>query len=54
MKSSEKEKYLGDYVINKENSEKTNKIRARSIRGNSTISDMRAMLKDIPLGNRQT
>ena len=52
MKSSEKEKYLGDYVTNKANSKET--IKARTIRGNAIISEMRAMLRDIPLGNRRT
>ena len=46
------EKYLGDFVTKNCNTKDT--IKARNIRGNAIISEMRAILKDIPLGNRRT
>ena len=52
MKLSEIEKYLGDYVTKIFYSKGT--IKARNSRGNAIISEMRAILKDIPLGNRRT
>ena len=52
MKLSEIEKYLGDYVTKILYSKDT--IKARISRGNAIISKMRAILKDIPLGNRRT
>ena len=52
MKSSEKEKYLGDYVTRYGNSKTT--IRERKTRGNAIVSEMRALLRDIPLGSFRT
>ena len=52
MKSSEKEKYLGDYVTKYGNSKET--IRERRSRGNAIVSEMRAILRDIPLGSFRT
>ena len=52
IKCSEKEKYLGDYISKKGNSKET--IIERNVRGDSILSNMRAILQDIPLGNRRT
>ena len=52
LKSSEKEKYLGDYVTKYGNSKET--IKDRKSRGNAILSEMRAILRDIPLGFRRT
>ena len=52
MKSSEQEKYLGDYVTRYGNSKAT--IRERKTRGNAIVSEMRALLRDIPLGSFRT
>ena len=51
MKSSVKEKYLGDFLTNKANSKAT--IEDRDARGNVIMFQMFAMLQDIPLGNRR-
>ena len=51
MKKSEKEKYLGDFVTTKANSKAT--IEDRKIRGNAIYSEMSAILRDIPLGNKR-
>ena len=51
MKKSEKEKYLGDLITTKANSKAT--IEDRQIRGNAIYSEMSAILKDIPLGNKR-
>ena len=51
MKSSDKDKYLGDFLTNKANSKGT--IEDRDTRGNAIVSQMSAMLQDIPLGNRR-
>ena len=52
IKCSEKEKYLGDYITKRGNSKET--IKERNLRGDSILSNMRAILQDIPLGNRRT
>ena len=52
IKCSVKEKYLGDHITNKGNSKET--IKERNIRGDSILANMRAILQDIPLGNRRT
>ena len=52
MKSSEKEKYLGDFVSKKGNSKDT--INDRKSRGEAILSEMRAIIRDIPLGRRRT
>ena len=52
MKLSEIEKYLGDFVTKNCNSKDT--IKTRNIRVNAIISEIRAILKDNPLGNRRT
>ena len=48
MKSSEKEKHLGDFVSKKGNSKDT--IIDRKSRGETILSEIRAILRDIPLG----
>ena len=52
MKISIKEKYLGDFVTSNGNSKET--ICDRKIRGNAILAEIRAILKDIPLGNQRT
>ena len=52
MKSSQKEKYLGDFITNKGNSKQT--IFERKGRGEAILSEMRAILSEIPLGNWRT
>ena len=52
IKCSVKEKYLDDHITNKCNSKET--IKERNIRGDSILANMRAILQDIPLGNRRT
>jgi hypothetical protein len=52
MKESDKEKYLGDYLTTKANSKDT--IAARKTKGYAILSEMSAILKDVPLGNRRT
>ena len=52
MKSSVKEKYLGDYITKYGNSKET--IKERRTRGNAIVSEMRALLRDIPLGSFRT
>jgi hypothetical protein len=52
MKSSDKEKYLGDYITKYGNSKET--IKERRTRGNAIVSEMRALLRDIPLGSFRT
>ena len=51
MKNSDKEKYLGDFVTSNGNSKET--IHSRKIRGNAILTEIRAILKDIPLGNQR-
>ena len=52
LKSTEKEKYLGDFLTNKANSKDT--IEDRKSRGNAALSQMSAVLQDIPLGKWRT
>ena len=52
MKNSDKEKYLGDFISKSANSKET--IKSRNIRGNAVLSELRAILRDIPLGKRRT
>jgi hypothetical protein len=52
MNDSNKEKYSGDYLTTKENSKDT--IAARKTKGYAILSEMSAILKDVPLGNRRT
>jgi predicted metal-binding protein len=51
MKSSNKEKYLGDYVNTSGNSKDT--LAARVSRGYAVLSEMRVLLSDIPLGRKR-
>ena len=51
MKNSEKDKYLGDFVTKSGNSRET--IRDRKTRGNAILTEIRAILKYIPLGNQR-
>ena len=51
MKQSEKETYLGDFITTKANSNAT--IEDRQICGHAIYSEMSAILKDIPLGNKR-
>ena len=48
MKSSQKEKYLGDFITNKGNSKQT--IAERKARGEAILAEMKAILSEIPLG----
>ena len=48
MKTSEKEKYLGDFLTKDANSKQT--IKERKSRGFAVLSQMDAILSDIPLG----
>ena len=52
MKSSLKEKYLGDFITNKGNSKQT--IAERKTRGEAILSEMKAILSEIPLGKWRT
>ena len=52
IKSSDKEKYLGDYISKKGNSKET--IKERNNRGDAILSNMRAIMQDIPLGSKKT
>ena len=52
IKISDKEKYLGDYIKKNGNSKET--VKERNARGETILSNMRAILTDIPLGNRRT
>ena len=51
MKNSDKEKYLGDYVTSQGNSNET--LIARKVRAYAILSEIRALLQDIPLGSRR-
>jgi hypothetical protein len=51
MKNSQKEKYLGDFITDKGNSKET--IIERKTRGDAILSEMGAILRDIPLGNKR-
>ena len=50
MKDSTSEKYLGDIIDKNCNSHAT--IADRILKGNAILSNIRAMLNDIPLGNK--
>ena len=52
MRESDKEKYLGDYLTTQANSKVT--IESRKFRGYAIWSEISAMLKDVPMGNRRT
>ena len=51
IKESEKEKYLGDYLTKHANPKST--IEDRKSKGYAILSELRAILKDIPLGNKR-
>ena len=51
MKTSEKEKYLGDYITNAANAKET--IRERKRKGYGILAEITTILKDIPLGNKR-
>ena len=48
MKNSDKEKYLGDFVTTKANANET--LEARRVRAYAILSEIRAILSEIPLG----
>ena len=52
MKESDKEKYLGDFLTSKANSKDT--LESRKARGYAILGNIRALLKDVPMGNRRT
>ena len=52
MKESDKEKYLGDFLTNKGNSKDT--LESRKARDYAILGNIRALLKDVPMGNRRT
>ena len=52
MKSSSKEKYLGDFITDAANAKETVKDRKR--KGYGILAEITAILKDIPLGNKRT
>ena len=52
MEESEKEKYLGDFLTTKANSKDT--VEERKNRGHAILSNISAILKDVPMGNRRT
>ena len=52
MKTSEKEKYLGDFITKSANAKETIKDRKR--KGYGILAEISAILKDIPLGNKRT
>ena len=51
MKTSDKEKYLGDYITNAANAKET--IKDRKKKGYGILAEISAILKDIPLGNKR-
>ena len=51
INESEKEKYLGDYLTKYANPKAT--IQDRQQKGNGILSNIRAILEDIPLGKRR-
>ena len=51
MKESHEETYLGDIISNKGTLEAT--IKARKLKGYSYISEIRALLSDMPFGHRR-
>ena len=52
MKSSVKEKYLGDFINTLGNTKDT--MAARITRGNAIVVEIRSILNEIPLGTRRT
>ena len=52
MNESDKERYLGDFLTTKANSKET--VESRKSRGYAMLSEISAMLKDVPMGNRRT
>jgi hypothetical protein len=52
MEQSDKEKYLGDYLTSAANSKET--VKERKARGYAVLSQMHAILSDIPLGKYRT
>ena len=51
IQESSQEKYLGDFLNNKANASTT--LQDRKRKGNGILADIRAILEDIPLGNRR-
>ena len=51
IKESYEEKYLGDYINSKANASTT--LQDRKRKGNGILADIRAILEEIPLGNRR-
>ena len=51
MKDSDSEKYLGDIISNKGTLDMT--IKDRKLKGYSYISEIRALLSDMPFGHRR-
>ena len=51
MKNSEKEKYLGDYVTNSANANET--LISRKSRAFAILTEIKALLSEIPLGSRK-
>ena len=51
IKESHQEKYLGDYINSKANASTT--LQDRKRKGNGILADIRAILEEIPLGNRR-
>ena len=51
MKSSQKEKYLGDIITNKGTIKAT--IEERKAKGYAAVAEIMAILKDIPLGEHK-
>ena len=52
MKTSEKEKYLGDFITKGANTKET--VKDRKQKGYGILAEITAILKDIPLGNKRT
>ena len=52
MNISDKEKYLGDFLTTKANSKET--VESRKSKGYAILSEISAMLKYVPMGNRRT
>ena len=51
IKEAHKEKYLGDYITNSASASDT--IKDRKSKGYGILGDIRAILEDIPLGNKR-
>ena len=52
MKELDKEKYLGDFLIIKANLKET--IESRKSKGYTILSEISAMLKEVPMESRRT